>query len=75
MDVSFLRKDELILMGFLRGRLMGGGDPGYVRVEEKEEDQAEGQKVHVDTENDSAMVKAPTTLHAPDGVCSACNGG
>jgi hypothetical protein len=41
MGLSFLRKDELILMGFLRGGLMGGGDPGHIGVEEKEEDQAE----------------------------------
>jgi hypothetical protein len=54
---------------------LGRGDPGHVRVEEKEEDETEDQEVHVDTEDNSTVVHVPTTLNAADGICGARNGG
>ena len=59
----------------MQRRLSGGGDPGHVGVDEKEEDQAEGKEVHVDAEDDSAVIEGPAALHAADGVGSACDGG
>jgi hypothetical protein len=54
---------------------LGRGDPGHVRVEEKEEDQTEDQEVHVDTEDDSTVVHVPTALNAANGVRGARNSG
>ena len=42
-----------------------------VWVEEQEENHAEGHEVHVDQKENSAVVEAPTSLHATDGVGSA----
>jgi hypothetical protein len=53
--------------------LLRGGDPEGVGVEEKEENHAENHEVHVDEEEDAAMVEAPAPLHATDGV--RCAGG
>ena len=39
-----------------------------VGVEEEEEDHAESHQVHVDEEEDSAVVEVPAALHAADGV-------
>jgi len=55
-------------------RLMRGGDPESVGVEKKKENHAEGHEVHVDKEEDAAVVEAPSTLHATDGVDSAGDG-
>jgi hypothetical protein len=49
-------------------RLLAGGDPSGVRVEEEEEDHAESHEVHVDEEKDSAVVEAPARLHAAEGI-------
>jgi selenophosphate synthetase-related protein len=51
--------------------LVGGGNPKHVGVEQKEEDQADGHEVHVDAEDDAAVVEVPATLHAADGVQGA----
>jgi hypothetical protein len=69
--------DEVILVCF-RGvvlRLVGGGDPEGVGIKEQEEDHAEGHEIHVDEEEDAAMVEAPAPLHATNRVCGACAGG
>ncbi len=42
-----------------------------VRVEEQEENHAEGHEVHIDEQKDATVVEAPTALHAADGVCRA----
>jgi hypothetical protein len=55
--------------------LLRGGDPAGVGVEEEEENHAEGHEVHVDAEEDACVVKAPTGLHAADGVDGAGDGG
>ena len=47
---------------------MGGGNPEHVGVEQKEEDETEGHEVHVDAEEDAAVVEVPAALHAADGV-------
>ena len=51
--------------------LLTGGDPAGIGVEEEEEDHAEGHEVHVDEEEDTAVVEAPAWLHAADGVDGA----
>ena len=51
------------------------GDPASVGVEEEEEDHADGHEVHVDEEEDSAVVEAPAPLHATNGVRGAGGGG
>jgi hypothetical protein len=53
---------------------LGGCDPAGVRVEEEEEDHAEGHEVHVDAEDDAGVIEAPTALHATDGVGCAGDG-
>jgi hypothetical protein len=54
--------------------LARGDDPVGVRVEEQEENHAEGHEVHVDEEKDTTMVEAPAPLHATDGVGGAKDG-
>ena len=54
---------------------MRGGDPEGVGVEEEEEDHAEGHEIHVDEKEDAAVIEAPASLHATNGVCSASGGG
>jgi len=51
------------------------GDPEGVRVEEEEENHAQGHEVHVDEEEDATVIEAPAALHAADGVCGAGGGG
>jgi hypothetical protein len=71
--------DEVILVCFFLEmcelRLLGGGDPEGVGVEEEEEDHAEHHEIHVDEEEDAAVVETPAPLHAADGVCGAGGGG
>jgi hypothetical protein len=45
-----------------------------VWVEEQEENHAEGHEVHVDQEQDAAVIEAPPSLHATDGVDGADEG-
>jgi hypothetical protein len=52
-----------------------GGDPEGVGVEEEEENHAEGHEVHVDEEEDAAVIEAPTALHAANRVSRAGGGG
>jgi hypothetical protein len=46
----------------------------HVRVEEKEQDHAEGHEVHIDAEDDAAVVPVPSRLHAADGIHGADRG-
>ena len=55
--------------------LARGGDPEGVGVKEEEENHAEGHEIHVDEEEDAAVVEAPAPLHATDGVRGAGGGG
>jgi len=50
------------------------GDPEEVGVEEEEEDQRDGHEVHVDAEEDAAVVEAPTALNAAHGFGGAEDG-
>ena len=50
------------------------GDPVGVGVEEEEEDHAEGHEVHVDEQEDAAVIEAPASLHATDRVGGAGDG-
>jgi hypothetical protein len=52
-----------------------GGDPASVRVEEEEENHAESHEVHIDQEQDAAVVEAPARLHATNRVNCAEDGG
>jgi hypothetical protein len=52
-----------------------GGDPEGVGVEEEEEDHAEGHEVHVDEEEDAAVVEAPAALHTANRVGGAGGSG
>jgi hypothetical protein len=45
-----------------------------IRIEEEEEDHAEGHKVHVDAEDDAGVVEAPAALDAADGIHGAEDG-
>ncbi len=49
-------------------------DPLGVGVEEQEENHADGHEVHIDEEQDAAVVEAPAALHAADGVDGAGDG-
>ena len=60
---------------FKFGVLARGGDPEGVGVKEEEEDHAEGHEVHVDEEEDAAVIEAPTALHAANRVGGAGGGG
>jgi hypothetical protein len=51
-----------------------GGDPEGVGVEEEEEDHAEGHEVHVDEQEDAAVIEAPAALHAANRVGGAGDG-
>lgn len=53
---------------------MRRGDPEGVGIEEEEEDHAEGHEIHVDEEEDAAVVEAPARLHAAKGVDGAGDG-
>jgi hypothetical protein len=55
--------------------LLRGGDPKGVGVEEEEKDHAEGHEIHVDQEEDAAVIEAPASLHAANGVGGAGGGG
>ena len=44
-----------------------GADPEEVRVEEEEQDQRDCHEIHVDAEDDAAVVEAPAALDAADG--------
>jgi hypothetical protein len=55
-------------------RLSAWSEHMHVRVEEKEEDHAEGHEVHIDAEDDAAVVPVPSRLHAADGVHRADRG-
>jgi hypothetical protein len=69
------RDDTIYLNHFGLRTLARGGDPEGVRVEEKEENHAEGHEIHVDEEEDAAVVEAPAPLHATNGVRGAGGGG
>lgn len=43
-----------------------------VGVEEQEENHAESHEVHIDQQEYATVVEAPTSLHATNGVRSAC---
>ena len=52
-------------------------DPAGIGVEQEEENHAEGHQVHVDEQDDSAVVPAPTRAHAAEvikrtGDCNEC---
>jgi len=51
------------------------GDPEGVRIEEEEENHAEGHEIHVDEKEDATVVEAPASLHATNGVRGAGGGG
>jgi hypothetical protein len=53
---------------------VGGGHPQHVGVEEKEEDQTNGHEVHIDEEENAAVIEAPPALHTAEGVECAENG-
>ena len=57
-----------------RAGLVGVGDPEHVGIEEEEEDHAEDHKVHIDAEEDSAVIEAPAGAHAADRVHGAKDG-
>lgn len=48
--------------------LVGVGYPGDVRVDEEEDHDEDGHKVHVDEKEDAAVVEAPAFLHAAGGI-------
>ena len=50
---------------------MSCADPKEVGIEQEEEDQRNGHEIHVDTEDDAAVVKAPAALYAADGFSRA----
>jgi hypothetical protein len=70
MVVGGLQWYEVILVCLLRG-----GDPEGVGIEEEEEDHAEGHEVHVDEQEDAAVIEAPAALHAANRVGSSGGGG
>jgi hypothetical protein len=53
---------------------VGRGHPEHVGVEQKKENQADGHEVHVNAEEDAAVVEVPAALHAADGIKRAENG-
>jgi len=53
---------------------VGRGYPKHVGVEQEEENQADGHEVHIDEEENAAVVEAPTTLNAADSVHHAEDG-
>jgi hypothetical protein len=53
------------------GWLLRRGDPESVGVKKEKENHAEGHEVHVDEEEDSAVIETPAGLHAADGVYRA----
>jgi len=69
------RRDDAVYGNNLNSLLVCGGDPECVGVKEEEEDHAKGHEVHVDEEEDAAVVEAPSTLHAADRVGCAGSGG
>ena len=72
--------DEEILVCFRvlcfrgMGWLLRRGDPKSVGVKKEKENHAEGHEVHVDEEEDTAVVEAPSRLHATDSVDGAGDG-
>jgi hypothetical protein len=78
MFVVLSPEDDAILVGsslmWMVIALLRGDHPVGVGVEEEEEDHAESHQVHVDEEEDSAVVEVPAALHAADGVGGADDG-
>ena len=78
MFVVLSPEDDAILVGsslmWMVIALLRGDHPVGVGVEEEEEDHAESHQVHVDEEEDSAVVEVPAALHAADGVGGAGDG-
>jgi len=54
--------------------LAARADPEEIGVEKEEKDQRNGHEIHVNTEDDSAVVEAPSALDATDGFCGADEG-
>ena len=57
-----------------RTALVGGTEPDEVGVEEEEGDQGDGHEVHVEAEEDAAVVEAPAALDAAESVGGADEG-
>jgi hypothetical protein len=49
-------------------------EPAEIRIEEEEDDHADGHEVHVDEQDDAGMVEAPAALEAASGVGGAQDG-
>jgi hypothetical protein len=49
-------------------RRLGFAEPDEVRVEQEEEDEHDGEEIHVETEHDTAVVEVPALLDAAEGV-------
>jgi hypothetical protein len=51
------------------------GQPEHVGVEEKEEDEADGEQVHVETEQDACLLEVPSLAsHAAERIGAADDG-
>lgn len=48
--------------------LVGVGDPKHVGVKEEKENHDDGHQVHIDEEQDAAVIQAPPGLHAAERV-------
>lgn len=53
-------------------KLVFAGEPEHVGVEEKEEDEADGEEIHVEAEQDARLEEVPPLAsHAAEGVGAA----
>ena len=50
---------------------MRGCSPSRVGIDEEEEDHGDGHEVHVEAEDDAAVIPAPAAADAAQGVCEA----
>lgn len=57
-----------------RAQSLRRDDPVGIRVEEQEEDHAQSHEVHVDQQENAAVVEAPAPLHAAYRVDGASEG-
>ena len=62
-------------MFFAAGLLVFAGEPEHVGVEEKEEQEADGEEIHIETEQDACLVEVPPlATQAAEGVGGADDG-
>jgi hypothetical protein len=60
--------NQAVWQGGTSARLLHFSDPDNIGIDKEEEHQRDGHQVHVEAQQDAAVVEAPASLHAAHGV-------